>query len=84
MLARSLTRSESVSALELAQAWAQHVGGGTGQRHAGELEPAAAELLGWWREELARFEVFRTLPPPKRTPPTTPSYPAGRQPPTAS
>lgn len=61
ILARSLTRSESVTAPLLADAWAKHVGGDTGQRYARDVAPAAEVLLGWWREEVGRFETFRAV-----------------------
>jgi hypothetical protein len=59
LLARALTRTGSVSAAELAQAWAQDIGGETGQRYSAQVEAAAAELLAWWEQELGRFAVFR-------------------------
>jgi hypothetical protein len=59
LLACALTRTEPVRPAELAQAWAQHLGGQTGQRTTVDIEPAAADFLRWWREELGRHDVFR-------------------------
>lgn len=59
LLARELTRSQRVTAAELSELWGVHLGGATGQRHAKGVEPAARDLLAWWREELGRHEPFR-------------------------
>jgi hypothetical protein len=59
LLARAFTRAETVTAPELAQAWAGYLGGETGQRYASDVEPAATDLLRWWREELGGLEPFR-------------------------
>ena len=61
LLARSLTLGADAIAAELAAAWAAEVGGETGARHLGAVTPAAAELLGIWREELGRHAVFQPI-----------------------
>ncbi len=61
LLARALTRSEEATAQELAQEWAAELGGRTGELRRRDIEPAAVEFLAWWREELARHDVFRQV-----------------------
>jgi hypothetical protein len=61
LLARTITRTGGeVTAVELAQAWAMHVGGKTGPRHVSDAVPVAQQFLDWWRDELNTSPVFET------------------------
>ena len=59
LLARALTRTVTVTGADLAQTWADQLGGQTGEQYKEKVEPVADQLLAWWVEELSRFEVFQ-------------------------
>ena len=41
--------------------WAAQFGSATDASFRDEIEPAAADFLRWWRQELGRHEAFRPL-----------------------
>src|SRR5262249_9719341 len=60
LLARALTRTDTTTGAQVARVWSgRQTGGATGHRLAADAEPAAADLLRWWEEELGRHEVFQ-------------------------